>query len=123
MRDYGFKHLSTGDLLREERQKGGELAETIDQFIREGKLISSELVVKLLKKNIMANGNRRYLVDGFPRNRENWEEFEKQLADYVVIRNLLYFDCPNDIMTERIIGRSKTSGRSDDNPETVKLRL
>lgn len=123
MRDYGFKHLSTGDLLREERQKGGELAETIDQFIREGKLISSELVVKLLKKNIIANGNRRYLIDGFPRNRENWEEFEKQLADYVVIRNLLYFDCPNDIMTERIIGRSKTSGRSDDNPETIKLRL
>lgn len=69
MRDYGFRHLSTGDLLREERQKGGDLAETIDQFIKEGKLISSELVVKLMKKNIEANGKRRYLVDGFPRNR------------------------------------------------------
>jgi adenylate kinase family enzyme len=69
VRDYGFRHLSTGDLLREERQKGGDLAETIDQFIKEGKLISSELVVKLMKKNIEANGKRRYLVDGFPRNR------------------------------------------------------
>ena len=69
VRDYKFKHLSAGDLLREERQKGGDLAETIDQFIKEGKLISSELVVKLMKKNIEANGKRRYLVDGFPRNR------------------------------------------------------
>ena len=68
VRDYGFKHLSTGDLLREERKNKGELSEQIDQYIKEGKLLPSELVVKLLKKNIEANGKRRYLIDGFPRN-------------------------------------------------------
>lgn len=80
-------------------------------------------MVKLLKKAIDANGNRRYLIDGFPRNKENWEEFEKQIADHVVLRNLIYFDCPNDVMTQRIMERAKTSGRSDDNPETIMLRL
>jgi UMP-CMP kinase family protein len=123
VRDYSFKHLSTGDLLREERQKQGELSQTIDQYIKEGKLLPSELVVKLLKNSIEAHGNRRYLIDGFPRNKENWDEFDKQLADMVVIRNLIFFDCPNDVMTQRIIERSKTSGRSDDNPETIMLRL
>lgn len=73
-------------------------------------------MVKLLKKAIDANGNRRYLIDGFPRNKENWEEFEKQIADHVVLRNLIFFDCPNDVMTQRIMERAKTSGRSDDNP-------
>ncbi len=69
VRDYKFKHLSTGDLLREEKEKGGELAETIDNYIKEGKLLPSELVVKLLKNAIHTNGNRRYLFDGFPRNK------------------------------------------------------
>ena len=75
VRDYKVKHLSTGDLLREEMKKGGELAQTIDSYIKEGKLLPSELVVKLLKKGISTYGNRRYLFDGFPRNLENWEEF------------------------------------------------
>ena len=59
IRDYKFKHLSTGDLLREEQQKGGELAKTIDSYIKEGKLISSDLVVQLIDKSITTYGNRR----------------------------------------------------------------
>jgi UMP-CMP kinase len=66
--------------------------------MKEGKLLSSELVVQLLKRAVQEHGNRRYLFDGFPRNQENWEEFEKQLADQVVVRNLLYFDCPNEVL-------------------------
>jgi UMP-CMP kinase len=72
---------------------------------------------------IQTYGNRRYIFDGFPRNKENLEEFYTQMADKVVIRNLIYFDCPSDIMIERVIGRSLISGRSDDNPETMKKRL
>jgi adenylate kinase family enzyme len=68
VRDYRFLHLSTGDLLREERQKGGEDAQMIESFIKDGKLLPSSLVVKLLKKCISVYGNRRYLFDGFPRN-------------------------------------------------------
>jgi len=68
IRDYKFKHLSTGDLLREVQERGGELAETIKSYMKEGKLISSDLVVKLLKNAIKEGGNRRYLLDGFPRN-------------------------------------------------------
>ena len=51
------------------------MAQTIENYIKEGKLLPSELVVKLLKNAIQMNGNRRYLFDGFPRNKENWDEF------------------------------------------------
>jgi adenylate kinase family enzyme len=80
-------------------------------------------VVKLLKRGIETYGKRRYLFDGFPRNQENWEEFEKQLAGEVVVRNLIYFDCPSQVLVDRIMERAKTSGRSDDNPDTIKKRL
>jgi adenylate kinase family enzyme len=33
--------------------------------------------VKLVEKRIATSGNRRYLIDGFPRNQENWDVFEK----------------------------------------------
>jgi adenylate kinase family enzyme len=36
--------------------------------MKEGKLVPSELAVKLIRKAIAINGNRRYLIDGFPRN-------------------------------------------------------
>ena len=35
-KDYGFVHLSAGDLLREERERGGEVGELIESMIREG---------------------------------------------------------------------------------------
>lgn len=39
------------------------------------------------------------------------------------MRNLIYFDCPSQILIDRIMERAKTSGRADDNPETIKKRL
>ena len=35
----------------------------------------------------------------------------------------LFFDCPEDVMTERLINRGKTSGRADDNAESIKKRF
>lgn len=99
------------------------MAKTIDSFMKEGKLISSELVVQLIEKSITAYGNRRYLLDGFPRNQENWDVFEKQLGDKVIVRNLIYFDCPAQTLIDRMTERAKTSGRADDNPETMKKRI
>ena len=72
IRDYKFKHLSTGQLLRMQKEKGGEHAKMIDAYMREGKLLPSSLVVDLLEEGIQEGGNRRYLFNGFPRSRENW---------------------------------------------------
>ncbi len=50
-------------------------------------------------------------------------EFEKQFGDDVMVRNLIYFDCPQEELLRRMTKRAETSGRSDDNPETMKKRL
>ena len=49
--------------------------------MKEGKLVPSQLAVRLIKKSIAMNGNRRYLIDGFPRNTENWESFKQIMKD------------------------------------------
>jgi adenylate kinase family enzyme len=63
--DYGYKHLSTGDLLRDEIKNKGPEAASIEEFIKEGKLVPSTTLVKLIKNKIEKEGwSGHYLIDG-----------------------------------------------------------
>lgn len=48
------------------------------------------------------------------------ETFEQELKQPAVV---IFFDCPEDAMVERLLERGKTSGRSDDNEETIRKRF
>lgn len=73
VRDFGLVHLSAGDLLREERDSGSILATMINNIILEGKIVPAEITCKLLKMAMekFGWGNKKFLIDGFPRNQEN----------------------------------------------------
>lgn len=68
---YGYVHLSAGDLLREERNSGSELAEMINTYIAEGKIVPAEVTVRLLHAAMEKSGKTKFLVDGFPRDMDN----------------------------------------------------
>ena len=71
--DYGFVHLSAGDLLRAERASGSANAELINNIIMKGEIVPVEITVNLIKKAMEENGwsQTKFLVDGFPRNQDN----------------------------------------------------
>ena len=48
----------------------------------EGKLVPSEMTVKLLLKAMDDNTNDKFLVDGFPRNHDNRETFERMVSHF-----------------------------------------
>ena len=60
-----------------------------------------------------------FLVDGFPRNSTNLDEWEKIIGNSVDMKITLYFECKSETMEHRILERAKTSGRSDDTPEII----
>ena len=62
-----FKHISTGDLLRAEIAKQSALGLEVKKVMDEGKLVSDELVIRLLQANIDLNSSQ-YIFDGYPRN-------------------------------------------------------
>jgi UMP-CMP kinase len=68
--EYNFIHLSAGELLRAERNSGGENATLINNYIKNGEIVPVEITVKLIKTAMLKNGwdKKRYLIDGFPRN-------------------------------------------------------
>ncbi|XP_056682466.1 UMP-CMP kinase 3 isoform X2 [Spinacia oleracea] len=117
--DFGFIHLSAGELLETEVKTGSETGKMIQEFKKEGKLVPSEVVVKLLKQAMQRSGNRKFLIDGFPRNEENRLTAEKMLGIQPTI--VLVFDCSEEEMIRRVMQRNQ--GRVDDNMDTIRKRL
>ncbi|KAK9467631.1 adenylate kinase-domain-containing protein [Lipomyces arxii] len=124
VRDYSFVHMSAGDLLRaEQAREGSEFGELISTYIREGNIVPQEITIALLKNAMMAevnNGNTKFLIDGFPRKMDQAIKFEEDVA---VSEFTLYFDCSEEVMLQRLLKRGETSGRSDDNIESIRKRF
>ena len=122
VKELGFATFSTGDLLRGVvREKKAEGWEQLDADMKEGKLISSERVLFYLKDAILKSDNKKILVDGYPRNQENMDVWDKVMKDVVDVKAALFFDCPAEEMKKRILGRNE--GRADDNEATIKKRI
>lgn len=120
---FNYEHLSAGDLLRAERESGSELADMINTYIKEGKIVPAEVTVGLLRKAMDSSSTDKFLVDGFPRDLMNLECWNKEMENVAEVLFLLFLDCPNEVVVERLLERGKTSGRTDDNAETIQKRL
>ena len=123
----GWTHLSAGDLLRAEREKGGPTAATIQEFITAGKLVPNHIVVRLLKDTMetvtRTTGKNNFLLDGFPRSLSNLEAWHEIFGSDTELPKMLYFECPYEVLENRILARAKYTGRKDDNIESLKLRF
>ncbi|XP_044505969.1 UMP-CMP kinase isoform X5 [Mangifera indica] len=117
--NYGFKHISAGELLRREIASNSEYGTMILSTIKDGKIVPSEVTVKLIQKEMESSDSHRFLIDGFPRTEENRIAFEKIIG--VEPDLVLFFDCPQEEMVKRVLNRNE--GRVDDNIDTIKKRL
>ena len=61
-----------------------------------------------------------FLIDGFPREINQGLEFEKTVTSFCLV---LSYECSEEVMTQRLLERGKTSGRVDDNEETIAKRF
>ena len=125
----GWTHLSAGDLLRAERERGGANAELIEEYITSGKIVPVAITVKLLQKAMtdvtQATGKVNFLIDGFPRSLENWNGYKEVfgITTEAQMPSMLFFECPLPVLEDRILKRAKYSGRSDDNVESLRKRF
>ena len=149
---FNYKHISTGDLLREARIKSDDLGQKIAQLMDSGKLVSDDIVLELLQREL-ENTNQDFILDGYPRNILQAQTLDSifkdlQIDNYVVI----YLKIEFDKALERTLGRlvcpkcksgynkyepslkpkldgicdncgEKLITRSDDNEETFKIRF
>jgi len=123
---YKLKHLSTGDLLRKEIAEKSELGITAESFISKGNLVPDEMIISILSKNIQGFGNdiNGMILDGFPRTVAQAEALQTMLSNSgKEISILLDLSVEKAELVDRLLKRGQTSGRSDDNLETIQKRL
>ncbi|XP_034039874.1 UMP-CMP kinase [Thalassophryne amazonica] len=126
---YSYTHLSAGDLLRAERaREGSEYGQLIASYIKEGKIVPVEITVSLLRmamEETMKLDEKmfRFLIDGFPRNEDNLQGWNRVMDGKADVKFVLFFDCENEVCIERCLERGKDSGRTDDNKESLQKRI
>ena len=122
---YGFDYISTGDMLRQAISQGSELGRTAKEYIDRGQLVPDDLIVRLIADFLDGkHGSKGVIFDGFPRTIPQAEALKEMLNERGTdIHILLDLQVEDDELVDRLIERGKISGRSDDNPETIKARL
>uniref|UniRef100_A0A8C2XHT7 UMP-CMP kinase n=1 Tax=Cyclopterus lumpus TaxID=8103 RepID=A0A8C2XHT7_CYCLU len=127
--NYNYTHLSAGDLLRAERsRKESEFGQLIDNYIKEGKIVPVEITINLLRKAMEETMQKddkkfRFLIDGFPRNEDNLTGWDTVMVGKADVKFVLFFDCSNEVCIDRCLERGKSSGRTDDNRESLEKRI
>jgi len=117
---FNFKHLSTGDLLRAEVKAKSAIGVKCQKIMQNGELVPASITVNLLLNAMKESTGNRFLLDGFPRSLEQTQMLETELAEASFA---MFFDCPDEVIIQRLLDRGKTSGRADDNADSIKTRL
>ena len=150
VKQYGFAHLSTGDLLRDEMAKSTELGKSIENMMSEGQLVPTEIVNNLVEQRLRST-EEGIVLDGYPRNVEQANFISEVMGSKLKDMKAIYFSVADDIIIKRITGRvscisckkiynehfspipldgkcegcgnSEFNKRSDDNEDSIKVRL
>jgi adenylate kinase len=148
----GLPQISTGDIFRALSKSDSPLAEEVRGVLASGRLVSDELVVRLVEERTSRDDCRDgFILDGFPRTTAQAEMLEKLAAAQGHEIVAILVDVPFDILEKRMTGRrtcpvcgeiynvyfkppksdevcdrhpeARLTHRADDNAETIKTRL
>ncbi|MDM8271467.1 adenylate kinase [Thermophilibacter provencensis] len=144
--EFGFAHISTGDLLRSAIKEGTKLGKKAKGYMDAGQLVPDDLVVDLVKERLEADDAQKgFILDGFPRNTAQAVTLDSELA--AMGRTLdaaLLIDVKSEVIVERLSSRRTCRAcgytapagvdtcprcggemyqRDDDKPETIQRRL
>ena len=118
---YGFNHISTGEVIREQIRKGTELGLSVQSYIEKGQLAPDELVINIIADYVASHKDAKgNIFDGFPRTTVQAEAFDKIMnGNGTPVSVMLSLEVPDEELVKRLLLRGKESGRADDSNEGV----
>ena len=122
---YGLKHLSTGEILREEIASSTELGKLADSYMSKGELVPDCVVIEMLEELIARNkGAKGFIFDGFPRTVPQGEALNQLLQRHdETVTIVVSLEVEDEELVDRLLKRGAISGRADDNRKTIESRL
>lgn len=123
---YGFNHISTGQVIRNEIAAQTPAGKQVEECIARGEFAPDDLVIAIVK-NFMATHQdvEGSIFDGFPRNTYQAEQFDLLMNEWnSEVDVMLSLEVPEDELVKRLLLRGKDSGRADDaNEEVIRNRI
>ena len=147
---FGFRHIATGDILREAVRKGTKLGKLAKSYMDKGQLVPDEVMLGLIDE-VLAETDADVILDGYPRTVVQAENLEPTLNRHgFVLKQAVFIDVPDDEIVRRLSARricpkcgavynlltqppkndeicdncgTKLIMRDDDRPEVIMTRL
>jgi adenylate kinase len=123
--EYRIPHVSTGEMFRAAIAAQTELGRTVEPILASGELVPDGVTVAMIRDRLIEpDAAGGFVLDGFPRNEAQGDALDEMLRE--IDRDLdaiLFFDLPDDVVTDRMLGRASEEGRADDTPEVIARRL
>ncbi len=121
----GWAHISTGDMLRAHVRDGTPLGTKAKNFMDQGLLVPDDLVIDMFMEKLAGlKSDQGFVLDGFPRTLVQAVALDDALRTRGRAIDLaINISAPDDVLIERMFKRATDSGRTDDTPEAIRVRL
>ncbi len=118
---FNLTHISTGDVLRKNIEEGTLLGIEAKKLIDDGNYVTDEMAIEIIHNELSMHHNPNgFIFDGFPRTTFQAEKFSQILSIHGGDVNLMIsIEVEESLLIERLINRSKESGRPDDRQEDI----
>lgn len=100
---FGWVHLSTGDLLREEIRDQTALGTRVAGLMASGQLVSDEIILRLVEKRFSRERGKTFVLDGFPRNLEQAKTLLQRFHGEIF--RVVFFAVSDGVVVKRLSGR------------------
>lgn len=121
---YNLVHLSTGDILRSEIDRGTSLGKRAKEIMDKGELVGDDIVIGMIETKLDENPNANgFIFDGFPRTSAQAIALDDLLQKKGTgISGMLALEVDDEELVKRLLNRGQVSGRADDRSEDVVRR-
>jgi len=122
--EFGFRHISTGDIIRQNQKDKTKIGLLADKIVNQGGLLPDNIVNEMIKQEIISDTKSTgFIFDGFPRTAGQAKMLDQFLNKKgTPVDKVIFLDTPKWVVQERIVNRGKTSGRKDDNKTAFMVR-
>ncbi len=122
---YGWKHISTGDILRSEVGRGTPLGLQVKAVMEAGHLVSDELLIGIMESVYRENASAAgFVLDGFPRTLSQAKDLDRMLKTLgQSVDRIITLEVDEQELVKRLLKRAQEQGRKDDTEEVIRNRL
>lgn len=112
----GFKHISTGERCRMEKQNETEIGKIISKFEEKGDLVPDSIMKNLISQILDENkSNGRIILEGYPRTKPQVDDLIELVdSKNMEIDKVLNIEVPKSELLARAKNRAETADRQDD---------